>query len=221
MIRVSKSIVGKKESKAVENIINVGYLGMGEEVRCFENELETYIGNPDYKAMCVNTGTSALHLALESVTNPGDEVLVPSFTFVATYQAITAAGCIPISCEINEDTLLIDLNDAERRLTNKTKVILTALIGIIILSSCSAVKSGLSGRKENNTDEFLVKKKSPLSLPPKFEELPIPSSEDLNDSKQEKSDIQNLIMSGSQKNNKQTSKNQSIEEFISGKIKED
>ena len=45
--------------------------------------------------------------------------------------------------------------------------------------------------------------------------------EDLNDSKQEKSDIQNLIMSGSQKNNKQTSKNQSIEEFISGKIKED
>ena len=41
---------------------------------------------------------------------------------------------------------------------NKTKVILTALIGIIILSSCSAVKSGLSGRKENNTDEFLVKK---------------------------------------------------------------
>jgi len=128
MIRVSKSIVGKKESKAVENIIsNVGYLGMGEEVRCFENELETYIGNPDYKAMCVNTGTSALHLALESVTNPGDEVLVPSFTFVATYQAITAAGCIPISCEINEDTLLIDLNDAERRLTNKTKVILPVL----------------------------------------------------------------------------------------------
>ena len=60
-----------------------------------------------------------------------------------------------------------------------------------------------------------------MSLPPKFEELPIPSSEDLNDSKQEKSDIQNLIMSGSQKNNKQTSKNQSIEEFISGKIKED
>ena len=59
MIRVSKSIVGKKESKAVENVImNVGYLGMGEEVRCFENELETYIGNPNYKAMCVHRFTS-------------------------------------------------------------------------------------------------------------------------------------------------------------------
>jgi dTDP-4-amino-4,6-dideoxygalactose transaminase len=128
MIRVSKSIVGKKESDAVENVIrNIGYLGMGEEVRGFENELESYIGNPNYKATCVNTGTSALHLALESVTKAGDEVLVPSFTFIATYQAITAAGCIPISCEINEDTLLIDLNDAENRLTNKTKVILPVL----------------------------------------------------------------------------------------------
>tara|TARA_B100000767_G_scaffold251948_1_gene255352 strand:- start:9560 stop:10669 length:1110 start_codon:yes stop_codon:yes gene_type:complete len=128
MIRVSKSIVGKKESDAVENVIrNVGYLAMGDEVRSFESELEAYIGNSDYTATCVNTGTSALHLALESVTNRGDEVLVPSFTFVATYQAITAAGCKPVSCEINEDTLLIDLSDAEGRVTSKTKVILPVL----------------------------------------------------------------------------------------------
>ena len=128
MIRVSKSIVGKQESDAVENVIrNIGYLGMGEEVGSFENELELYIGNPDYRAVCVNTGTSALHLAIESVTKPGDEVLVPSFTFVATYQAITAAGCIPISCEVNKDILLLDVNDARERITNKTKVILPVL----------------------------------------------------------------------------------------------
>jgi dTDP-4-amino-4,6-dideoxygalactose transaminase len=128
MIRVSKSVVGQEESDAVENVIkNIGYLGMGEEVGSFEKELELYIGNPEYKAVCVNTGTSALHLAIESVTNPGDEILVPSFTFIATYQAITAAGCIPISCEVNKDTLLIDLNDARVRVTNKTKVILPVL----------------------------------------------------------------------------------------------
>jgi dTDP-4-amino-4,6-dideoxygalactose transaminase len=128
IIRVSKSVVGQEESEAVENVIrNIGYLGMGEEVKNFENELELYIGNPDYKAVCVNTGTSALHIAIESVTNPGDEILVPSFTFIATYQAITAAGCIPISCEINKDTLLMDLNDARERVTNKTKVILPVL----------------------------------------------------------------------------------------------
>ena len=128
MIRVSKSIVGQEESEAVENVIRtIGYLGMGEEVGRFESELELYIGNPDYKAVCVNSGTSALHLAIESVTNPGDEILVPSFTYVATYQAITAAGCIPVSCEVNKDTLLIDLNDARNRVTNKTKVILPVL----------------------------------------------------------------------------------------------
>ncbi len=128
MIRVSKSIVGKEESDAVENVIrNIGYLGMGEEVGSFENELESYIGNIDYKAVCVNSGTSALHLSIEAVTNPGDEILVPSFTYIATYQAITAAGCIPVSCEVNEDTLLIDLNDARKRVTNKTKVILPVL----------------------------------------------------------------------------------------------
>ena len=72
MIKVSKSIVGKEESDAVDNVIrNIGYLGMGEEVGSFENELELFIGNPDYKAVCVNTGTSALHLAIESVTNHG------------------------------------------------------------------------------------------------------------------------------------------------------
>ena len=128
MIRVSKSIVGQEESDAVENIIkNIGYLGMGKEVESFENELELYIGNPDFKAVCVNSGTSALHLAIESVTNAGDEILVPSFTYVATYQAITAAGCVPISCEVNKDSLLIDLNDAKNRITDKTRVIMPVL----------------------------------------------------------------------------------------------
>ena len=128
MIRVSKSIVGHEESSAVNNVIrNIGYLGMGEEVASFEHELELYVGNPDYQAICVNTGTSALHLAIESITNPGDEVLVPSFTFVATYQAISAAGCIPVSCEVDERTLLLDLDDAKERITSKTKVILPVL----------------------------------------------------------------------------------------------
>ena len=128
MIRVSKSIVGQEEAAAVSDIINkIGFLGMGEEVYKFEKELELYIGAPDYSAICVNTGTSAIHLALDSVTNAGDEILVPSLTFVATYQAITAAGCIPISCEVDKDTLLIDLKDARQRITKRTKAILPVL----------------------------------------------------------------------------------------------
>ena len=125
MIRLSKSIVGYKESEAVQKVINEsGYLGMGIEVSQFERELELFIDNPKFKCVCVSSGTAALHLALESITNPGDEVLVPSLTYVASYQAISAAGCIPVSCDVVENTLLLDLEDAKNRITSKTKVIM-------------------------------------------------------------------------------------------------
>ena len=84
---------------------------MGATVGEFEHQLEDYIGG-GRRAICVNSGTAALHLAIQAVTKPGDEVLVPSFTFVASYQAITAAGCRPVSCDIRPDTLTLDLEDA-------------------------------------------------------------------------------------------------------------
>lgn len=129
MIRLSKSVVGKEESIAVSNVIeNIGYLGMGDEVLKFESELDQFIANEtNYRCVCVNTGTSALHLSLEAITSIGDEVLVPSYTYIASYQAISAAGCIPISCDINESNLLIDLADAAKRITSKTKVIMPVL----------------------------------------------------------------------------------------------
>lgn len=124
MIRLSKSVVGIQESEAIAQVIEKsGYLGMGETVGLFEKDLEQYIGG-DYRCVCVNSGTAALHLAIQAVTHPGDEVLVPSFTFVSTYQAITAAGCIPVSCEIDPETLTLDLKDAEKRITPKTTVVL-------------------------------------------------------------------------------------------------
>lgn len=124
MIRLSKSVVGVRESEAVTRVIeDSGYLGMGETVGLFEKELEEYIGG-GYRCICVNSGTAALHLAIQAVTRPGDEVLVPSFTFVSTYQAITAAGCVPVSCEVDPVTLTLDLEDAARRITPRTKVVL-------------------------------------------------------------------------------------------------
>ncbi len=132
MIRLSKSVVGKAEAEAVAHIIeDVGYLGMGATVGEFEHELEAYIGG-GRRAICVNSGTAALHLAIQAVTRPGDEVLVPSFTFVASYQAITAAGCKPVSCDIDPDTLTLDLKDAERRITPRT----TAMMPVFYASNC-------------------------------------------------------------------------------------
>ena len=132
MIRLSKSVVGKKEAEAVAYVIeDIGYLGMGATVGELEHALEDYIGG-GFKALCVNSGTAALHLALQAVTKPGDEVLVPSFTFIASYQAITAAGCKPVSCDICPDTLTLDLRDAERRITPRT----TAMMPVYYASNC-------------------------------------------------------------------------------------
>jgi dTDP-4-amino-4,6-dideoxygalactose transaminase len=82
------------------------------------------LGVDQAHVVCVSTGTSALHLAVESVVKPGEEVLVPSFTFLSSYQAISAASAMPVSCDIYEDSLTIDIEDAERKITNKTKAIM-------------------------------------------------------------------------------------------------
>jgi len=125
IMRVSRSIVGPLEAEAVNKVIlEDGYLGMGAEVQRFEQELSTFLGVPAGALACVNSGTAALHLAVEAALNPGDEILVQSLTFVATYQAITAAGVVPVPCEVLPETITIDLKDAEHRLTQRTKAIM-------------------------------------------------------------------------------------------------
>ena len=125
VMRLSKSIVGKEEARAVERVLcGNGYLGMGEEVNLFEQELADFLGVPREWVVCVNTGTSALHLAVEAVIDPGDAVLIQSLTYVASFQALSAAGAVPFPCEIDPDTLAIDLLDAEKRFTKQVKAIM-------------------------------------------------------------------------------------------------
>lgn len=124
MIRMSKSVVGKAESKAVAKvIIEDGYLGMGSFVQEFEEDLKNYLGVKH--VVCVNSGTAALHLALMAAgLKTGDEVLVQSLTYIASFQAITAAGATPLPCEVIPETCTIDLEDAEQRITERTKAIM-------------------------------------------------------------------------------------------------
>lgn len=123
--RLSKSIISQKECDAVVKVmIEDGYLGMGAEVGRFEKDIADYLGVNESMVVCVNSGTAALHLALEALLLPGDEILVPSFTFLSSYQAISAAGVTPLSCDIYEDTLTIDLEDAAKKIGKKTKAIM-------------------------------------------------------------------------------------------------
>ena len=90
---------------------------MGEEVKKFENELSNYFNR---QAICVVNGTSALQLALQSIgIKRGDEVLVPSLTYLASFQAISATGAKPISCDIDQESLIIDINDAKKESLKK------------------------------------------------------------------------------------------------------
>lgn len=98
------------------------YLGMGAEVEQFENALSEFFGRP---VVCVVNGTAALHLSLQACgIGPNDEVLVPSLTYIASFQAISATGAKPVACDIDPETFLLDLNDARKRITEKTRAIM-------------------------------------------------------------------------------------------------
>lgn len=123
-IRLSKSSVGAEEKKAVLSVLDDGFLGMGSETKKFEDELQDYIGG-NRNVISVNTGTSALNIALSCLNiGFGDEVIVPSITYVASYQAIAACGALPVSCDVNLRTGFICSKAAEKLITNKTKAIM-------------------------------------------------------------------------------------------------
>ncbi len=125
MIHISKAVVGSAELEAMGRVMaEDGYLGMGREVRAFEEELQAYLGDPDRQVICLNSGTAALHLAVQAVTRPGDEVLVQSLTFVASFQAISAAGAVPVACEVAPETVTLDLKDAAKRVTARTRAVM-------------------------------------------------------------------------------------------------
>ncbi len=88
----------------------------------------------------------------------------------------------------------------------------------IILSSCGTIKNGFSNQKKNNSDEFLVEKKSPLVMPPDYNELPIPNEEKI---EKETKDIKSLISKSKQEeiNEDLNKKNSSFEDSILKKIK--
>jgi dTDP-4-amino-4,6-dideoxygalactose transaminase len=125
MIRLARSIISGREADAVRRVmLEDGYLGMGAEVHRFESELAAFLGVGLTSVAVCSSGTAAVHLAVASTLEPGDELLVQSLTFVATFQGISAAGVVPVACEIRPDTVTIDLDDARRRITPRTRGIM-------------------------------------------------------------------------------------------------
>jgi len=126
-IRLSKASISSAEIEAVQRPLKNEYLGMGKEVEAFEKELTDYLGRP---VACVVNGTAALHLALQAAgVGPGNEVLVPSLTYIASFQAIAATGATPIPCDIDPQFCTLSVDDLRLRLTNRTRAIMPVHYG--------------------------------------------------------------------------------------------
>ena len=102
----------------------------------------------------------------------------------------------------------------------KTKILLLFLISITFLSACSSISDGFRSQKKNSIDEFMVEKKSPLVMPPDFDELPVPNKNIQN--KEKKTDIKSLISNNEDSSNttqKSSNQNTNFENSILEKIK--
>jgi UDP-2-acetamido-2-deoxy-ribo-hexuluronate aminotransferase len=108
--------------KAILDVLDsTSYIG-GEHVKGLGSELESYLGIK-HVIPCAN-GTDALQIALMAIgCKPGDEVLTPSFTYIATCEVIALLGLKPVFVEVDPDFFTIDVTDAKKKITKKTKAI--------------------------------------------------------------------------------------------------
>src|SRR2546423_1010696 len=119
------NVIDDCEIDAVTELLRTGQLfrfNPNSQVRAFEREAAEWIGVKH--ALMVNSGTSALICALTGLgIGPGDEVIVPGYTYIATAAAVVAVGAVPVICEIDE-SLGMDPNDLDARITPFTKAVI-------------------------------------------------------------------------------------------------
>ncbi len=123
MIPITKPFMGEEEKKACFDAIGSGWVSQGVKVKDFEDLISKYV-NAKY-GIATSSCTTALHIALLSMRiKPGDEVILPSFTFIATANSVLYAGAKPVFVDIDEKTYNIDPKKIEEKITSKTKLIL-------------------------------------------------------------------------------------------------
>lgn len=127
MIPVFRPSVGEEEVAAVREVLLSGWLGLGPKSLEFEEKFAEYIGAK--YALATNSCTGALNLLVYASIKPGDEVITPSFTFVATTNAIVLAGGVPVFADVDPVHLTLDPDDVARKITKKTKAIMVVHYG--------------------------------------------------------------------------------------------
>lgn len=123
-IAPARPIIGDDERTAVDRVLRSGMLAQGPEVAAFESEFADVLV-PGRTCVAVNSGTSGLHLGLLAAgVGPGDEVIVPSFTFAATANAVALTGATPVFADIEPEFFGLDPVAVEAAVTPRTKAIM-------------------------------------------------------------------------------------------------
>ena len=122
-IPVANVSLGEEEAIAVAEVVRSGRLSMGPKVAEFEEAFRAYTGAKH--AIAVNNGTSALHVALAALDlKPGDEVILPSLTFISTANTVLYQGAIPVLCECDPLTYNVTVEHLQACLTERTRAII-------------------------------------------------------------------------------------------------
>jgi perosamine synthetase len=122
-IPYARPTITDEDIAAVVAVLQSDWLTTGPAVERFEQALADYVGAPC--AVAVANGTAALHAAMFALgIGPGDEVIVPTMTFAATANAVVYQGARPVFADVDPETLLLATDDAERRITARTRAII-------------------------------------------------------------------------------------------------
>jgi len=120
-IPIAKPVFPDETLREISKVLQSGILTQGPKTTQFEEEFGKKVGAK--YAYAVSSGTAALHLAYMSVLKPGDEVIVPAFTFIATASTVVFSRGRPVFADIDNETLIIDPDDIAEKITRKTRSI--------------------------------------------------------------------------------------------------
>lgn len=123
MIPIAKPMFTEREINRVIEVLQSGNVAQGDVVREFERNFAKYIGVKH--AIACSNGTAALHTALSACSvGVGDEVIVPSFSFISTASSVSMCGATPVFVDVHPSEYGIDVSDVIKKVTNKTRAII-------------------------------------------------------------------------------------------------
>ena len=122
-IPLTRPWIDQAVKKRVEAVLDSGYLTEGPVTRAFEEAIRSYLGAE--RVIAVSSATVGLEVALRALqVGPGDEVIVPDFTYPASAHAVSLAGATPVLVDVHPRRMTLDLDLAEQAITSRTRAIM-------------------------------------------------------------------------------------------------